>query len=123
MQSPEDSFNEEDLNSRQVAVLVFGILAVSLGVACIVNTLFCASCNVVAPFACLVGGMALYQSGPLMKALAAAKVSDTMCLVGIILASIGLLMGLTGLLIMVIFGCCLGAYFGMVGLLILASVG
>ena len=117
----DDGLEVEDLESQQSVVLVYGIVAIVLGVLSFMMLFVCMACNVPAPFACLIGALSVYRTIQVMKPIQEAGLSDTKLMVGLILGIVGLVFGLIGFVGMLIMGCCTTAYFGLIGLLVFIS--
>ena len=121
MSARDTEWQVEDLEARRSSVMIYGIVACVLGIIALVMLFMCSMCNFVAPFAIIVGALALFRGREIIKPLADAGVDDGPAIVGIITGAVGFVMGLICLLMMVVTGVLFGFYVGCISLLIANS--
>ena len=120
MRTLGDGGEDADLTALGSAVLLYGIVGIVLGMISVFFIVFCAYCNFIAPFCCIVSGLAVYRGTQLLPQLRKRRLDDSNCLVGTILGAFGLLFGVCGVLVTLLVGCVMSVY-GMLVAAILSS--
>ena len=110
MRTLGDDSEDADVSAMASAVLLYGVVGLILGVITVCFILFCPYCNVMAPFSCIVSGLALYRGAQVLPRVQQAKMDDTQCVVGLVLGALGFIFGLGGLLVTLLLGCVMSMY-------------
>ena len=116
-----DSVEPEDLLAQQQTILVYGIVAITLGLISAALLIPCYGCSPISPFPILVGWVCIRRGRENMAGLRRLKMSDNSSSAGVVLGTLGLVLGFMSLVITLVWGVIMGFGMGCFSLLYMNS--